>query len=138
MNRIKALFYTFLLTGLAFPLNTYGHYPNFEASVPLYSVYLEVLIFSIVVVVAGIVIQTLNKLSGRLKVGWYFLLLASVMFALTHLIELLEIFYAKNFNILLCFVETSTAIAFLLAILTFKNIFQKIITEKSLSPDNKE
>lgn len=138
MNKIKTLLYTFFLISLILPLNTYGHYPGFESTTPLCSVYLEVLIFSIVVVIAGLVIQTLNKLSGRLRVGWCYLLVASVMFAFTHLIELLEIFYSKNFSILLCFTETVTVISFLLAILTFKNIFQKIITEKSLSKENKK
>ncbi|MBN2096270.1 hypothetical protein JW752_02610 [Candidatus Peregrinibacteria bacterium] len=106
-------------------------------SSPVCNAYFEIINFSIALVLMGIIILILNKLSNGLKMSWIYFFIASFLFAALHLAGLLKVFNIIDLSSIACLIELLMMVFLLLAVISFRKLLRQIISNKSFTQDSK-
>jgi len=99
--------------------------------------YFEIINFSIALVLMGIIVLVLNKLSNGLKMSWIYFFISSFLFVILHLVSLLKAFNIIDLSSIACFIELLMLIFLLLAVIAFRKLLRRIISNKSFTQDFK-
>lgn len=102
------------------------------------NVYFEIINFSVALVIVGMVVLILNKLSNGLKLTWIYFFLAAILFVILHLIGLFRIFDIIDLSSIVCIVEFIMLVFLLLAVMAFRKLLHTIIETKSFTQEIKD
>lgn len=101
------------------------------------NVYIEIINFSVALVIVSMIFLILSKLSNGLKLTWIYFFLAAILFVVLHLIGLLQAFNIVDLSSIVCIIELVMLVLLLLAVMTFRKFTHTIIETKSFTQEIK-